>query len=118
MNISKYKTKLAKFADERNWEQFHSPKNLSMALAGEVGELLEIFQWLTENESKRENLDSKTMKLIEEEIADICIYLIRLSDKLNIDLDKVVDKKIKLNDKKYPIKLAKGNATKYNRRNK
>ena len=78
MELIYYKQKLAKFAKERNWDQYHSPKNLSMALAGESGELLELFQWLTEKESRRENLNTQTFDLMKEELADIFIYLIRL----------------------------------------
>ena len=86
MDINNYKNKIQEFADERNWEQFHTPKNLAMALSGEVGELTEIFQWLSEEESK--NLSDKDLQLAKEEVADIFIYLLRLSSKLNIDLEK------------------------------
>lgn len=116
MPLQLLKKKLASFAKARNWDKYHTPKNLAMALASEAGELLDIFQWLTEEESKRENIDKNTLALAEEEIADILTYLIRLSDKLDIDLEKAVNKKIKLNAKKYPVHLAKNNATKYSRR--
>lgn len=72
--------KIREFADERDWEQFHSPKNLSMALAVEAGEILEHFQWLTEEESR--NLDTKTLNKVKEEIGDVQIYLARLADQL------------------------------------
>ena len=116
MNIKEIQKKLRKFAKERDWEQFHSTKNLVMALSGEVGEIVEIFQWLTEEQSKLENLSDEDRKKVQEELADIFIYIVRLSDKLNIDLDKAVSEKMKLNGKNYPIELSKGNATKYNRR--
>ena len=85
-----------------------------MALSGEVGELLEIFQWLNSEESK--NLSDKDHQSAKEELADIMIYLIRLSDKLNIDLEEAVQEKLKLNAEKYPVELAKDNAVKYNKR--
>ena len=116
MDINFYQEKLALFARERNWEQFHSPKNLSMALAGECGELLDIFQWLTQEESMRENLDEETLSLVKEELADVFIYMLRLADKLKIDLEQIVKTKIQTNESKYPVHLAKDNATKYNRR--
>ena len=78
--------KLRLFAEERDWDNYHTPKNLVMALSGEIGELTEIFQWLNEDESKIENLSIKNIERVKEEIADVFLYLIRLSDKLNIDL--------------------------------
>jgi len=116
MNLSEIRKRLAKFAEVRNWDQFHSPKNLSMGLAAEAAELLEIFQWLTEEQSKEIVRDEKEMALVREEIADVFIYLVRLSDKLGVDIEKAVEEKIKVNEKKYPVELAKGNATKYNKR--
>jgi NTP pyrophosphatase (non-canonical NTP hydrolase) len=116
MNLNDIQQKLSQFAEDRNWDQFHSPKNLSMALAAEVAELLEIFQWLTEQQSKDIINSENEITLVKEEIADIFIYLIRLADKLNIDIEKEVLSKIALNEKKYPIDLSKNNAIKYNRR--
>ena len=104
-------SRIQEFADARDWEQFHSPKNLSMALAGEAGELLEIFQWLTEDQSS--GLDNSTLQAVEEEIADLFIYLVRLADKLDIDIRQAVNAKLELNEKKYPVDLARGNAKKY-----
>ena len=101
MNIDKIKQKLKKFSDERNWDEYHNPKNLSMALSVEASELVEIFQWLTIEESK--SLDDKQIQATKEELADILIYLIRIADKLDINLEKAVEKKIKLNAKKYPV---------------
>jgi len=115
MNVEKLKKIIGEFAKERDWDKFHNPKNLVMALSSEVGELSDIFQWLSPEESEKK-LSTKNKELAKEEIADILIYLIRLSDKLDIDLEKEVMKKIKKNSNKYPVELSKGNAIKYNRR--
>lgn len=109
--LEKIRLRISQFAANRDWDQFHSPKNLSMALAAESGELLEQFQWLTEEQSK--NLSSEKLHSIEEELADIQIYLIRLADKLNIDLIDAVHKKIEVNESKYPADKVKGSAKKY-----
>lgn len=103
--------KLREFAKKRDWEQFHSPKNLSMALAVEAAEILEIFQWLTEDQSR--NLDSSTLKKVKEEIGDIQIYLARLSDQLGFSSIEAAKEKLKLNRKKYPQEKVKGTAKKY-----
>ena len=109
--------KLRVFSNERDWDQFHSPKNLIMALTSEVGELSDIFQWLSEEQSKIENIDSKSLEKTKEEIADVFLYILRIADKLNIDLEREAVKKIRINAEKYPIELSKGNSVKYNRRN-
>ena len=116
MNLNDIQQKLRNFAEDRNWDQFHSPKNLSMALAAEAAELLEIFQWLTEEQSIDIINSEKGMAQVKEEFADVLIYLVRLADKLNIDIEKEVLAKIALNEKKYPVDLSKNNAVKYNRR--
>ena len=116
MDIKKIQKILSDFAEDRDWEKFHNPKNLVMALTSEVGELSDIFQWLNFEESSNK-LSSKNKELINDEIADVLIYLLRLSDKLDIDLEDAVIKKINKNSKKYPVNLSKGNAVKYNRRN-
>ncbi len=116
MNLPAIQKKLAKFAEERDWDQFHSPKNLTMGLAAEAAELLEIFQWLTEEQSKDIVKNEKEMVLVSEEIADVFIYLVRLADKLDIDIEENVNRKMKVNEKKYPVHLSKGNATKYSKR--
>jgi dCTP diphosphatase len=105
--------KLRTFAEDRDWNQFHSPKNLTMALAGEIGELIEIFQWLKEEESEKSMLDKKQIESIEQEVADIFLYLLRLTDKLEIDIIDAATKKLEINAKKYPINLSKGNSKKY-----
>lgn len=102
---------LRKFAEERDWEQFHSPKNLSMALTVEAGELMEHMQWLTEEESR--NLSPEKMRKVEEEIGDVLIYLVRLADKLGIDPLDAAHRKLKKNAAKYPVEEARGNALKY-----
>ena len=113
LNISDLQLRLRKFASEREWEQFHSPKNLAMALSVEAAELLEIFQWLTaeESESVANNQDIKPKA--EQEIADIILYLLRIADLLQIDIADACENKLRLNAEKYPIDLARGNAKKY-----
>lgn len=107
---------LRQFASERDWDKFHNPKNLVMALSGEVGELSDIFQWLTLEESQKGNLSSAQLNDVEEELADIFLYLLRIADKLDINLENAALKKLEINKEKYPISLAKGNAVKYNKR--
>ena len=108
--------RLRLFAIERDWDKFHNPKNLVMALSGEVGELNDIFQWLTSDQSEKSNLSESQLKDIEEEVADVFLYLLRIADKLDINLEDVALKKLEINKEKYPISLAKGNAVKYNKR--
>jgi dCTP diphosphatase len=92
---------IKKFADARDWEQFHTPKNLSMAVAGEAGELVAEFQWLTAEQSMRSNMSAEKLKDVELEIADVAIYLIRLADVLGIDVTEVVRKKIAINESRF-----------------
>jgi NTP pyrophosphatase (non-canonical NTP hydrolase) len=110
--IKELTEELRQFAKDRDWEQFHSPKNLSMALSVEAGELVEKFQWLTEQQSFE--LSSEKQQEVQEEIADIFIYLVRISDQLNVDLIKASFDKLKKNAEKYPVEKAKGKAKKYN----
>jgi len=114
MDLDKIKQIVREFSSDRNWDKYHTPKNLSMALSVEASELVEIFQWLTQEESK--NIDSKDIQSVKDEVADILIYLIRIVDKLDIDLEEAVLEKIKKNTKKYPVELSKDNAVKYNKR--
>ncbi len=107
------KLRLREFAKERDWDQFHSPKNFSMALIVECAELVEHFQWLTDEQSKR--LPEDTLDEVSLEMADIMIYLIRLAYKLDVDLIKTVERKMALNAIKYPVDKSKGLATKYNK---
>ena len=99
------------FAQERDWDQFHSPKNLAMALSVEAAEIVEHFQWLTQAESDR--LDSVKLAEVKDEIADVMIYLTRLADRLGIDPVQAAEEKMRLNELKYPVEKAKGNAVKY-----
>ena len=116
MNITKIQNQLSRFASERDWEQFHTPKNLSMALSVEASELVEIFQWLTPEESSFPN--QKQTDSIRIEVADIAMYLIRFCDVLDIDLEEAIEEKLIQNENKYPVELSKGNARKYNQRDK
>jgi dCTP diphosphatase len=102
---------LRRFARERDWEQFHSPKNLATALSVEAAELLEIFQWLTEEQSR--NLAPAGLAAAEEEIADVLLYLVRLADGLGIDPLDAARKKMVANARKYPVHKARGTARKY-----
>ena len=99
------------FIRERDWEQFHSPKNLAMALSVEVAEIVEHFQWLTEEQSQ--NLPSEKLAEIREEIGDVMIYLTELADKLGIDPVEAAKAKVEINGQKYPAALVKGKASKY-----
>ena len=112
MNIGKIQSQVAAFAKERDWDQFHSPKNLSMALAGESGELLEIFQWLTQGGSERSALSDDQLQSATDELADILIYALRLADRLDINLETAIAEKIKKNAARYTIEVARGNAEK------
>ena len=106
------KQKLRQFAHERDWGRYHSPKNLAMALSAEVGELLEHFQWLTEQQSGA--LAPAELRAVELELADVLLYLISLADKLDVDLIAAAHRKIGLNAEKYPVERARGSARKYN----
>ncbi|MBT7555649.1 nucleotide pyrophosphohydrolase [Candidatus Woesearchaeota archaeon] len=103
MNIKNIQKQLSDFADERDWDQFHNPKNLAMALSVEASELVEIFQWLTPEQAKVIMMSGES-EHVKEEMADIMIYLIRMADKLDIDLESMVSDKIVKNGKKHPSK--------------
>ena len=105
--------RLDKFAAERDWNQFHNPKNLAMALTGEVGELVEHFQWLTFEQA--ESLSAATREEVALEAADVLLFLIRLCDRLGIDLAAAAERKLVLNAKKYPVRKSRGRATKYDK---
>lgn len=100
--------RLARFAAERDWEGFHSPKNLSMALIAEAGELIEHFQWLTEEESLA--LPEEKRRAVAHEMADVFIYLLRLADRLGIDLEQAAWEKIAINERRYPKEKVRGSA--------
>ena len=103
--------RLAAFAAAREWDQFHSPKNLAMALCVEAAELVEEFQWLTEEQSRK--LDAERRERVRLELADVFIYLLRIADKLDVDLLRAADDKIALNEQKYPAARVRGDARKY-----
>lgn len=110
-SISALQQQLRDFARARDWEQFHSPKNLAMALTVEAGELQELFQWLTEAQSAQP--DAQLLARAAEEIADVFLYLCRLSDVLGIDLLPAAQAKLALNAERYPVDKARGLARKY-----
>ena len=107
-SLEQLRQRLAEFAVARDWEQFHSPKNLAMALIAETAELVEIFQWLTEEQSRC--LSTTKQQAVSYELADILIYLIRIADKLDIDLITAAQIKIQINENRYPIERVKGDA--------
>ena len=109
--LDQIKKRLRVFAAERDWDQFHSPKNLTITLIIEATELVEHFQWLKQEESA--SLSPNKLAEVEQELADIQIYLIRIADVLNVDLISAVDKKIQLNADKYPVEKVQGSSKKY-----
>jgi len=111
LSIDHLKLQLRDFAAHRDWDQFHSPKNLACALSVEAAELLELFQWLTEEQSR--NLSSEKREAVRKELADVFIYLIRLADKLDIDLLQAARDKIEENAAKYPVDKARGSSRKH-----
>ena len=102
IDFTELETVLQTFADERDWQKYHSPKNLAMALTGEVGELVEIFQWQTEAQSRLVANDPTTAQAVRDELADVLLYLVRLSSVLGVDLNDAVVQKLEKNAKKYP----------------
>jgi len=112
-SLEDLRARLAAFADERDWDHFHNPKNLAMAVAGEVGELVEHFQWLTPEQAA--NLSAATREEVALEAADVLLFLLRLCDKLGIDLAAAAERKLALNAKKYPVGKSRGRATKYDK---
>lgn len=112
MTVERLQQLVAEFAARRDWEQFHTPKNLVMALTGEVGELSELFQWLTAEESSTICHGDRREK-VEDEVADVFIYLLRLVDVLDIDLAAAVEAKVQKNELRYPVQAVKGRAVKY-----
>ena len=112
-SLSNLNAALAEFVEQRDWDQFHNPKNLAMALAAEAGELLEHFQWLSEAEA--DSLETTQRHEVAMEMADILMFLLRLADRLQVDLLKAADEKLELNRRKYPVERARGRATKYDK---
>lgn len=113
LDLAAVREYLRAFAHDRDWEQFHTPKNLAMALAGEVGELLAVLQWLTAEESSTIMREESKAAAIREELGDILQYVIRLADVLDVDLSSALWDKLHKNETKYPIELARGTAKKY-----
>jgi dCTP diphosphatase len=110
-SLQDLRDELRRFAEERDWDQFHSPKNLAMALAAEAAELLEHFQWLTEDESR--SVPPEALEEIRMEMADVLLYLVRIADKLDVDLVRAATEKMGRNREKYPVDKSRGRSTKY-----
>lgn len=113
VDVAQLATALEQFASDRNWAQFHSPKNLAMALSGEVGELTEIFQWMTEDASKEAARNQETAQAVKDELADVLMYVVRLASVLGVDLNEAAQQKLKLNGEKYPVAKAWNTSKKY-----
>lgn len=109
--LEKFQSEFRAFVAEREWDQFHTPKNLAMALSGEIGELLEHFQWLTPEQSA--DLPDATRSAVAQEIADVQIYLAALADRLSVEVGPAVARKMELNAEKYPAERVRGSARKY-----
>jgi len=110
-DLDRLRDPLRAFADARDWGQFHSPKNLAMALSVEAAELLEVFQWVTDQESRR--LEPGAKAAASEEIADVLLYLLRLADALGIDPVAAAQEKMKSNERRYPVDKSRGSSRKY-----
>ncbi|RLP93452.1 nucleotide pyrophosphohydrolase [Micromonospora sp. CV4] len=113
MNLQELQEQVRLFAQERDWEKFHDPKNLAMALAGEAGELLEIFQWLTPEQSSSVMDDPGHAEAVRHELADVLAYLLRLADVLQVDLSTALLAKMQLNALRYPVDRVRGRSDKY-----
>lgn len=113
LNINDLQKKIQQFATERDWQQFHTPKNIAMALTVEAAELLELFQWLTPEESLSMQDDPKWKERVGEEMSDVLLYLFRMADHLNINLPAAIENKMEKNAKKYPADLVRGKSKKY-----
>ena len=111
--LTELRDAMRRFAAERAWERFHTPKNLAMALSGEAGELIEHFQWLTAEESA--SLPAPVREEVALELADVLLYLVRLGDVLGIDLAEAARRKIAINAQRYPVERVRGRAVKYDR---
>ena len=109
--FDQFSQRVQEFVEKRDWEQYHSPKNLAMAMIVEAGELVEHFQWLTERQS--ESLEGEKLRRVEQEMADVLVYLVRLAQRLNVDLLEAGFRKLDENEVKYPADLVRGDARKY-----
>lgn len=112
LDVNYFQEKIRQFAADREWERFHTPKNISMALTVEAAELMEIFQWL-ENDEAAQIMQTAKGESVRQEVADVAVYLLRLCDLLKIDLSQAMEHKIALNAAKYPVDKSKGHARKY-----
>jgi NTP pyrophosphatase (non-canonical NTP hydrolase) len=110
-NLEELKQRVREFVEERDWNRFHSPKNLAMALSVEAAELVELFQWLTEEES--DAIDAERRQRVADELADVLWFLVRLSDRLGIDLLEAAERKLAANAAKYPVARVRGKSAKY-----
>lgn len=113
VDVGQLAAALERFAAERNWAQFHSPKNLVMALTGEVGELSEIFQWMDEEQSKDAARHPDAAQAVQDELADVLMYLVRLASVLGVNLDAAARQKLEQNNRKYPVEKARNSSKKY-----
>ena len=113
IDLPKINALIENFVQERDWDQFHSVKNLSMALSVECSELVEIFQWMDEAKSNQVRQDPAILPRVEDELADILFYLLRIASRTDIDLEAAIIGKIEKNEKKYPVQLVKGSSKKY-----
>lgn len=116
VDVQNLSVALDKFATDRNWEQFHSPKNLLLALTGEVGELAEIFQWMGDVEARSAGEAKGTAQAVEDELADVLFYLVRLASVLKVDLNAAAVQKLRSNALKYPVETSYSISTKYNKK--
>ena len=114
VTLGELKERIAAFAKARDWEQFHAPKNLAMALASEVGELMEHFLWLDVEESRHLCEDAAKRAQVAEELADVLIYALRFADVTGLDATKAILAKMERNEERYPVRKAKGSSAKYN----
>jgi dCTP diphosphatase len=114
LDVEQIKMLLRNFSTERDWNQFHNPKNLAMSLACESGELLEIFRWLTEEESTQAKMNPHSKEQVAHELADILLNAIRLADLMDINLTESIHVKFAINEQKYPADVVRGSAKKYN----
>jgi len=112
VDVGALQAAVARFASERGWQRFHSPKNLAMALAGEVGELLEIFQWLSDDGSREVARRADSARAVRDELADVLIYFVRLADVLGVDLNEALASKLAANALRYPVEQVRGSAVK------
>lgn len=113
MDISDVRARLRAFTDERDWEQFHTPRNLTLALVGEVGELAELMQWRSDDDVRAFAATDAGREALADELADVFTYLVEVADALGIDLDAAVHAKIDKNAAKYPVELSRGSNAKY-----